>query len=292
MSDHDDLLHERLRAIDPARLDQPPEPGSIRFNSIKEHAVRTDKTEQTHKTPSLSRGSQSGRARLLAVGAAVLVAVAVGAAALNLGSASGASADIRIAADATAGETDFRVTIVTEGHSFIPGGRADGEVDGTSMRLVAGDMEFIRIDETEWIGQNGSFQSQSAEDAFDPFGQASAAVIAAALESDDVSDRGEEDLDGVPTRHYAIGLDDSSRAALAEVPSSAQFWFVGAVEEEIPLDGSSEEPRRFGFLEDADHLDVWVADGLIHQISVTEGEASFTYTFFDFGDDITITAPE
>ena len=60
----------------------------------------------------------------------------------------------------------------------------------------------------------------------------------------------------------------------------------------MPQDGNEEGARRFGFLEDADSIDVWVADGLIHQIAVDSGDNQFTWTFRDFGEDITITAPE
>lgn len=286
MSDHDDPLLDPLNAMDPTLSDPPPATGSIRFTTIKEHAMQT-LNSQTKSRPILWR-----RARPLMAAAAVIAVVALGAALLNLGSATGAAATVRAAAGNTAEATDFRVTMVTDGHSFIPGGRAEGEVDGSSVRLVAGDLEFVRIGDTEWLGLDGSFQTQPAQDVFAPFGEASKEVISAALASDDVTDLGDEELAGKVTRRYAIGLDDASRIALAGVPSSAQFWFVGAAEEEVSVDGSATEPQRFGFLEDADRIEVWLADGLIHQISVTEGDSSFTYTFYDFGDDITITPPE
>jgi len=201
---------------------------------------------------------------------------------------------IRAAATNTSDATDFRIMMVTDGHSFIPGGRADGEVDGTSVRLVAGDLEFVRIGDTEWLGQGGSFESQPAVETFAPFGEASEAVISAALESGDVEDLGEERLDGVPdgvtATHYSIGVDDDARAALAEVPPTSQFWFVGETEQEVPL-GDSEDAFRAGFLEDADRIDVWIADGLVHRIAVADGDTSFVYTFYDFGAEITIVAP-
>jgi hypothetical protein len=66
---------------------------------------------------------------------------------------------------------------------------------------------------------------------------------------------------------------------------------VGNVSGEIVEDGSSAEPRRFGFLEDATSIDVWVADGLIHQIAVDSGSSHFTCTFHDFDADIAIRPP-
>lgn len=286
MSEHNDPLLDRLRAMDPTLSDPPPAMGSTRLTSIKEHAMHTlDSSAE-------SRSTRGFRARWLASAAAVVVLVAVGAALLSPRSTDGAAATVRAAAANTGAATEFRVTMVTDGHSFIPGGRAVGEVDGSSMRLVAGDLELVRIGDVEWIGRGGSFQAQPAEDDFVSFGEASAAVISAALASDDATDLGDERLDGEVTRHYVVGLDEASRAALADVPSSAQYWFVGAVEEEVAIGDSPTEPRRFGFLEDADRIEVWVADGLIHRIFVAEGGASFTYTFFDFGANITISPPE
>jgi len=55
---------------------------------------------------------------------------------------------------------------------------------------------------------------------------------------------------------------------------------------------STGEVIRVGFLEDADSITIWIADDLVHQISVNEGATQFTHTFSDFGDDITISAPE
>lgn len=285
MTNQDDPLLGRLNAIDPTLSDPPPATGSARFTSIKEHAMR-DLKPQTERRPDLSN-----RNRILITAAVMIALVALGATLLNVGSTTSAAATVRAAADNTAEATDFRVTMVAPDGS-IPGGRAEGEVDGSSMRLVAGDLEFVRIGETEWLGDGGSFQSQTSQEQFAPFGEASAQVVSAALASEDVTDLGTVEVRGTETRHYAIGLDDSSRSALADVPSNAQFWFVGEVEEEVPVDGSTADPRRFGFLENADQIDVWLANGLIHQISVTDGDDSFTFTFYDFGGDITITPPE
>lgn len=226
----------------------------------------------------------------LAVAAAAAGALGIGALALLPGDTPEAVAAVQSAAEKTSEVTDFRMTMVTDGPNIIPGGRGEGEVDGDNVRLVAEGLEFLRVDGTDWTNEGDGFQSQPSTDVFLPFDEASEAVLTAALTSEDVTDRGTEDIRGVSATRYEIAIDDTARDALGGVPPEAQYWFVSNVEEEVSA-GDDGEPvsRRSGFLEDAGQIDVWVADGLVHRISV---DGDFTLTFYDFGADITITAPE
>ncbi len=293
---HDESFVESmgwLEAADPVLSDPIPTVGSTRFTSIKENAMTgtaTSKQAVPERGNHRSSRRPIRRSRLLAGAAAILVALVVGASLPIPGSTSSAAADVRAAVANSAAIRDFRVTLVSEGLGF-PGGRAEGEVDGENLHLVAGSLEFYRVGDTEWIGQNGVFQSMPNTEQFDPFGEASAAVLTAALASDEVDDLGEEALDGVVTTRYVIRIDGAAQEALAAVPPTSQYWFIGNVSEEVVEDESDREPRRFGFLEDAESIDVWVADGLIHRIAVESGLSPFTWTFSDFGEDITITPP-
>ena len=296
---HEELMG-RLQAADPTSVDSPPSAGSSRFTSIKDIAMSTgtNPTSRTNQDKPLvsaenhdGPGRFYGRSRVLALAAAAIAVVAGAAVVFSPGSASTAAAEVGDAVSNTVDVGDFRVTVVSDDLGF-PGGQAEGEIDGENMYLVAGPLEFYKIGDIEWLGQDGVFQSMPATDSFAPFDVASEDVLTAALTSDDVETVGTETLNGVEATHYVIGIDDSARAALAQVPSASQYWFVGNVEEEITPDGDDEGARRFGFLEDANAIDVWVADGLIHQISVDSEQSQFTWTFRDFGENITITAPE
>lgn len=299
--DEDHGLMERFGAADPTLVDEPPAPGSPRFISIKDGAMRTMHDPQPAATAAqqlidpISPEPRPARRRLVVAIAATIAALAVALVGFTLvGSTPDAAAAVHSAAANTAEVTSFRALIETEGHTFIPGGIAHGEADGTSIRMVVGDLEYIRIGDTEWTGSGGAYRTAPAEDAMDPFAQASAAVIDAALESNLVVNAGTDDVEGVETVHYVIELDDASRAALLDVPTSSQWWFVGDVDEEVNAQLGDEEgqARRSGFLEDADTIDVWVANDLVHRISVTDSVGTFTYTFYDFGGDVVIEAPQ
>jgi len=303
MIERDDELDERLRSLDPAAIDPPPRSGTTRYHDIEEIIM----VNIEHADVSDASGNRVARTRerfrrprrrslLLAAVAGIGLLAAIGVA-LAPGSTSGAVATVRAAAQNNAEVETFRVRFASEDLDFLPGGSATAEVDGNDVHMVAGDLELIRIGDTEWLSDGGDFQSAPSAEIFAPFGEASAQVISAALTSDQVTEEGDETLDEITTTRYRIELDEAARAALADVPARAQYWFTAETSEsaEVVIDDEGNEvpvsAGRSGFLEDADAIAIWVADDLIHQIEVSTGSNQFTVTFFDFGADITITPP-
>ena len=305
MIDRDDELTELLGPLDPVAVDPPPEPGSTRHRHIEDNVMNTT-TRHEQPDPSVkgeATAADPDRSRrrswsLMATAAAVAAVVAAVGLLVIPASTPTAEAAVRTAAENHAALIDFRMTLTSDDLAFLPGGSATAAIDGTNVHMVAGDQEYIRFGDTEWFGQGGRFESSSVEEYWTPFGEASAQVIAAALASNQVTDAGSETLDDVETTRYRIQLDDASRSALADVPSSAQYWFTAETSEsaEVLIDEDGNEvpvsAGRTGFLEDAEAIVIWVADDLVHQIEVSTGSTQFTFTFSDFGADITVTPPE
>ncbi len=301
MTDRDEELIEHLQSLDPTGIDAPPAPGSTRYDHIKETIMTNIEPSSPPTPPSQQPATAEQRPsppRLLLVGAAAVAVVLVAAVGLFAtgNSTPSAAAAVRAAAQNSADIETFRMTFTSDDLAFLPEGSATGAVDGNDVHLVAGDMEMIRIGDTEWFGQGGQFQSGPAE-VFTPFAEASSQVITAALASDDVTEEGAQILSGIETVRYRIELDDASREALANVPAQSQYWFTAETSEsaEVTFDDDGNEvvvsAGRSGFLEDADAISLSIADDLIHQIEVSTGTTQFTITFFDFGADITITPP-
>lgn len=297
MSERDDEIAELLPSLDPAAIDAPPEPGSIRYDHIEDTIMTnigsttpTDLPPPEPSTPALAGTSR----RLILLGAAAALVAVVGLGLLLAPtSTSGAEATVRTAAENSAEVTDFRIIFASDDFDFVPGGEAMVDIDGENVHMIAGDQEYIRFGDTEWFGEGGEFQSAPVVETWTPFGQASAEVVSAALSSEQVDDEGSETIRGTETTRYRIELDQPAREALAEVPSQSQYWFIAEGEEDAEFDESGTEVpgQRYGFLEDAEVITIWVADELIHQIEVSTETTTFAFTFFDFGADITVTPP-
>ena len=304
MSERDDELIDLLQSLDPAAIDAPPEPGSIRYDHIEETIMTnigsTTPTDSPIPKRDATEQPASRRRPLILIAAAAALAALTGVGLLLAPtSTSGAEATVRAAAANSAEVTDFRIVLTSDDLAFVPGGEAAADIDGENVHMVAGDQEFIRVGDTEWFRDGGGeFQSAPAADVFAPFGEASAQVVSAALASEQVAEEGSDTLHGTETVRYRIQIDENAREALAEVPSQAQRWFIAETSEsaEVMIDEDGNEvpvtAGRSGFLEDADAITIWVADDLIHQIEVSTGSTQFTFTFFDFGADITVTPPE
>lgn len=143
---------------------------------------------------------------------------------------------------------------------------ADGHIEGSTSTVVDGTgYETIEGRTTSALfGPDGGLA---------PFGASSEAVVAAALEGSDVSDGGEEVLDGVTTTRYDLELTDASIAALSALTPSELARF------------ELEHP------EDVEALSVWVADDCVHQVEIAHRDRLTRTRFFNFNGDITITAP-
>jgi hypothetical protein len=110
-----------------------------------------------------------------------------------------------------------------------------------------------------------------------PFGEASAAVIDAALEGSDVEKIGTEDVRGVETTHHHVHIAEAGQSALAGLPRSFLGWF----------DLYFDEDHIAGDMT----LDIWTADDMIRRFGVTSAAGSMTADYFDFNADIAITPP-
>lgn len=322
MSDlHDDLMR-RIESADPTNEDGPPPVGSNRYMSIEENimqatrikTIHTDHGNQTENnlvsTDELGgSGSllqpieqvvpQRSHKRGVLAWTAAFVAIAGLSAASIVGMVSDSATQtepvsiIEMAAGSITDVERFRVRMEFKDSREIPGGVVEIEVDGDNARMSADGWEIIRIGDVDWTSDGGEFTSRPAAFSAAPFDEASVDILTAALKSNKVSDLGSGSVEGVEVSRYSIEIDDAARSALASVPRSSYQWFVGGAQVEIveDADGQILSTTRSGFLEDAKEIEVWVADGLIHRISSDNGDESFTYTYYDFGADITITPP-
>lgn len=296
----DDALMKRITNLDPVSDDPAPKAGSPRFLTTKDHVMAATAEHSPTPTTSphtpLEGQAPSRRNRWLAGAAAAAVAVAaIGFALAGPGTTPSAEAQVRTAANGTAEITDFRMSIQTNRTDIFPDGTGELEVDGDNYRLSAGgfDLAQIRVGDVEVVVFDGEVVETNSDPVeFAPYGEASVAVINAALASGDVTEGGSETLNGVETTRYEIGIDAAAREALGALPTSVLEWFAQEVDEDVETIDGVETATRSGLLDDADTLELWIADDLIHQISVDSGSTQFTHTFYDFGIDITVALPE
>lgn len=296
-------LMNRLARLDPVLSEASPTVDSPQLITLKEHIMSS--TESFNPNQPRDQRAAAGeparprrrRLRLLAGAGSVAAAGLLAVTLIGPGASVAAADQIRAAADNTSELTDFRIHMVSN-DGFFPAGEATAEVDGDSFRMTSGNFEMIGVGTTEWILADGEVvevNTFSADEAVDiaPYAESSAAVITAALASASITDAGTETLNGVETTRYDIEMDDAAQAALAAVPSANLEWFAQAVDEDVEAgeEGVISDVRS-GYLEDADALSIWIADDLVHRIAVTTGSTQFTHTFFDFGADITVSAPE
>lgn len=290
---HDDELLARLELLDPTRADEPPAAGSSRYTSILKRSLNGVVHEPA---PQVDRASSSVverqrrvPRRWVLVSAAAAAAVAIGGyVVLQPGNEPSAEAAIAEAADALSEVTSLRASIDVD----YPGNddaTVTGEFDGDDLRLVQTAMDGPRetttiVDGTVFVTVDGRTTSDPTEpdDSLAPFGQASGAVVHAALRDSDITELGIDNIRGTSSAHYRLELDDPASSELAELPRSQTEWFFL-----LYLDPRDPDYR--------DHVtfDLWVGDGLIRRIQVSTGQDHTAYTaeYHDFNADITITPP-
>lgn len=286
MAPDDDELLDLIAPLDPTRTERPPAPGSDRYHSILEAAMHADlDTPAPHVEAPITPAQHGWRrtSRLVTASAAAALVAFGGFVILQSNDSPTAEAAVSSAADTmediTSLEGELTVTVpgVSEGTTRIrvngadvqlttEAGYADGHAEASTFTVVDG-IGYETIDgqtTTRPVGPN---------DGLAPFGPSSAAVISAALEGSDVTERGDESVDGVTTTRYDIELTETSIAALSALTPNELAWF----ELEHPHDVTS--------------LSVWIADGLIRQVEIAQRDQVSRTRFFNFGSDITITAP-
>lgn len=285
MTARDDELVKAFSGADPVRNDPPPVKGSIRYHSILEETMRTDAI-RGHTPTSMRDQSRprrwSGRRLALTAAAAVVVAAVVTVGVLQPGHEPSAVAAVRTAAINTGDTESLRATLKVQ---YADGSSSStfGEMNGPDVRIrterlstdgtVTGETVTV-VGDTIWETRGEDTTAQLVgDDRLVPFADASEAVLEAALKAAGVTALGTESIGGIEATHYQIELDDTSQAALAGLTPGELAWF----ELEYP--------------DSVTHIDVWVADNLVHRIQV-RGEASTSIIdFFDFGAAITIAAP-
>jgi len=288
MATNDHELLDLVGPLDPARAEHPPVPGSDRYHSILEFAMHTDTD-----TPPIDSVAPSPRTpirprwqRIIALFAATAAAtlIAVGAfVVVQSDDAPTAEAAVSSAADSMEtiasleGELTVSVPGLSEGATRIRVNGDDLAITGET-RFADGHTEataFIVVDGTGYMTIDGRTTTTPVGpgDGLAPFGPSSAAVIAAALEGSEVTERGDEVLGGITTTRYDIQLTDASVAALAALSPGELAWF----ELEYP--------------DAVKTLSVWVADDLVHQVEIAQRDQTSRTRLFNFGEEQTITAP-
>lgn len=224
---------------------------------------------------------------------AIIVAIVALTFVLPGGSTASATAAVRTAAANSANITSLRIDMESTDLSIVPGGRATVEVSGQDVHLSAPGLDWFVVDGTASIVEDGVVvATEFSSDVIAPYGESSRLVIEAALQSNDVTDEGVEVINGVETTRYVVQIDTPAHDALAAIPAGNLIWFTEETEEEISVEEDGEvDAFRSGFLEDADSLTIWIANDLIHQISVEDGSSQFTHSYYDFNADIEIVVP-
>lgn len=305
--DHPNL--EDVVGMDPTRADTPPEPGSIRYDSILERSMTTNDslTEQPDNASvgagvplhaahpeakdiksseiAVGRRSRTGRALVTLAAAVVIVIALVVVGPFGSSTEASASEVVTIAARTTGDETAFRGALVIDEGGEVR--RSTAEVDGLDIRVTAEGSTtpaFVVIDGVMWsFDENGSATSEPVEPGggLEAFGPSSEAVVLAALQSSSIEELGDQEIRGQVAAHYRISLDDTAKAALGALSPGQLAWF------------DLENPQQ------ASTLEVWVSDDLVRRIEVqsTYGDSGNDTTrtasteFYDFGADITIEPP-
>lgn len=292
--EHDDPIYDLLSELDPIGHDAPPAVGSPRFITIKENAMQTitnpaSTTEYRPVTavPGRGRGPRRRYSRALLGAAAATVALVAGTIiVVDPAGAPSAEALVLEAADNLARYDALRATLVRD---HVDGSLIEGtaEVDGQSIRTelveIGADGQILSsegitvIGDTIWTDDNGEIfeQPTGPNDRLTPFHEASRAVITAALAGTDVERLGSETIRETTSQRYRIVQTAVSRAALNELTPFELAWF----ELEYP--------------DAVTQIDVWIADDVIHQITVVDPSyGTTTTTFYDFGANIDITPPQ
>ena len=298
MDENHDELDARLARFDPVLDDPAPVPDSPRFHTIKEQIMTTTIPEPTRdigaqrNRPTERRSAR--RYRALAAVAAVVVMVGLGLAAVLPGGTPGAEAQLLIAAENSTEITDLRIEATSDHEEMLAQGGLTVEIDGENAHLIGDEVEIYQIGDDLWTSHNGTSFEIAKNPAFvrlAPFTQASSSLITTALRSGSVHNQSSDDVRGTPTTRYVIDLDDRVRADISELPANVLAWFVMYHSETTEEDGVITDQDSYYSTERADQLVVWVANDLVHQIEVVSEGGSTRYTFFDIGEDITISPP-
>jgi hypothetical protein len=262
----DDDLLELVGRLDPVRDELPPDPGSDRYRSILAVATR----RRQRRWP-----------RVAGVAAATAIVVTSAVALWPPGDGHSAAAAVRRAAEALDDVRSFEV----EGTEVLPdiatttfavhidgddfeavneSSSADGHVEEWTITAVDG-VGYLTAD-----GRTERFPLRPADGLDVPYGELSAALIAA-LDGADVTDGGTETVDDVVTTRYDIALSDGSTAAL------------GALRPLLP---------EFDGPQDIVQLSVWIADNHLHRLETAYRDGrQIRITLFNLNRDIAITAP-
>lgn len=168
------------------------------------------------------------------------------------------------------------------GGEFNMQGEGAVDVDNNAIRLTMDmfiiEMEMIQVDDecfvrSNWTGdlwQRDDCDSQEtgSDDFF--FGDNPTGVLDAFEDMDsDIEDLGEEEVNGVDTRHFRVTVNDPE---LGDQGVPVDIW--------IDNDG---RPARIVLTMDSDSGDFAEMDGM--------GSISVTFNFFDWGADVDIQAP-
>jgi len=288
----DDELLAQLEQLDPTRSEAPPSPGSPHYISILEHAMNlTLEPEHELDTETLPSRRRTRRWMMVAAAAACVVAVTAGAVVLRPGHEPSAEAAVNEAAAALAEVSSLRANLHFEDDDDV----SDVTVEAAGhdrkvvqeMRAVGSDQtdtfRWIVVDGTEYYTATYDGHEQTTAGPLDPnyelapFGEASSAVVDAALEGSDAEEIGTEDVRGVQATHYRIHLAQPAQSALAALPRAQRGWFDLSFE----VDYHAEDVT----------IDIWVADDIVRRISVSSPAGTLSAEYFDFNADITITPP-
>ncbi|MEJ7583321.1 MAG: hypothetical protein WKF43_04375 [Acidimicrobiales bacterium] len=296
MTDRDPLIQE-LAALDPVRLDRAPQPGSTRHAEILERAMPDTSTAPQHThvgdpTP-IRRRRPRRRAVFLLGAAAAILAVVAAAVVLQPDQALTPAAALTGAAENTGNALTLRSEYVRDdgegGFSVVRSEHRGGDLrrafakigpDGTEQPAGEGDEYLVYIGNKGWTATAGPDDAAivAPEERNAPYAESSAAIVEAAVTESTVTEVGVDDVRGVEATHYRIRLDDTVIQRLSTLRPNQLSGF----ELDSPSNLSS--------------LDVWVADGFIRRIRVTQDweapdSPGTTVEFYDFGADITIAPP-
>lgn len=165
-------------------------------------------------------------------------------------------------------------------------GALDG-LDGPVQLVLAGDQAYICGDLVGMFTGGTRCGSVDASDVGVTTGSAGGvdptAFLRGLVGSDEVTEVGPDEVDGVPVRHFAgtYTVDD----ALEDLPPDAAEALGGSYAE-------------LGHIEDAEiPFDVWIDDDghvrrVIQEITVAGLDLRVDQRYFDFGDDVDIEVPD
>lgn len=283
----DDGLKSALSVADPTRSDLPPAKGSRRYSSILEAAMRSEPAKAGLDARDRKRTTQtwwSTRRLALTAAAVVVVLAALTWGILRPGHEPSAVAAVQAAAAKTGGSQTLRANLTIErpdGSSSI----TRGEMNGPDVRIATEHRStdgqvtseaIIVVGDTMWETTTAGETTKSAvapDDRLVAFGEACEAVLNAALRAEQVTDAGADTVRGTEAKHYSIAVDSAARSALEGLSPGELAWF----ELEYPNEVAT--------------IDVWVANGLVHRITVRGEMGTSTTDFYDFGANLTIQPP-